>query len=74
MPRIIGGSAVGAAVASLVCTLTDEELIPILVNIGDLMKNIDLLNHEIDERYGNVIENVVKRLFSRNFIISKVCS
>ena len=38
MPRIIGGSAVGAAVASLVCTLTDEELIPILVNIGDLMK------------------------------------
>ncbi|CAX41982.1 lipase, putative [Candida dubliniensis CD36] len=69
MPRIIGGSAVGAAVASLVCTLTDEELIPILVNIGDLMKNIDLLNHEIDERYGNVIENVVKKGYSQEILL-----
>ncbi|EMG48445.1 Lipase, putative [Candida maltosa Xu316] len=69
LPRIIAGSAVGAAVASLVCTLSDEELIPILVNIGDLMKNIDLLNHEIDERYGNVIENVVKKGYSQDILL-----
>ncbi|CAI5759561.1 unnamed protein product [Candida verbasci] len=69
LPRIIGGSAVGAAVASLVCTLNDEDLTPILVNIGDLMKNIDILNHEIDERYGNVIENVVKKGYSQDILL-----
>ncbi|KAI5965732.1 TGL3 [Candida pseudojiufengensis] len=69
LPRVIGGSAVGAAVASLVCTLTDDELIPILVNIEELMKNIDILNHEIDERYGNVIENVVKKGYSQDILL-----
>ena len=69
LPRIIGGSAVGAAVASLVCTLTDEELIPIMADIGNLMKNIDLLNHEIDERYGNVVENVVKKGYSQDILL-----
>ncbi|KAI5955141.1 TGL3 [Candida jiufengensis] len=69
LPRVIGGSAVGAAVASLVCTLTDDELIPILVNIEELMKNIDVLNHEIDERYGNVIENVVKKGYSQDILL-----
>ncbi|KAK6465836.1 hypothetical protein DFJ63DRAFT_282375 [Scheffersomyces coipomensis] len=69
LPRIIGGSAVGAAVASLVCTLTDHELIPILVSIADVMKNIDRLNHDVDERYGNVIENVVKKGYSQDILI-----
>ncbi|KAI3403372.2 TGL3 [Candida oxycetoniae] len=69
LPRVIAGSAVGAAVASLVCTLTDDELIPILVNIEELMKNIDALNHEIDERYGNIIENVVKKGYSQDILL-----
>ncbi|KAK6456707.1 uncharacterized protein RJT20DRAFT_144781 [Scheffersomyces xylosifermentans] len=69
LPRIIGGSAVGAAVASLVCTLTDQELIPILISIADVMKNIDRLNHDVDERYGNVIENVVKKGYSQDILI-----
>lgn len=69
LPRVIAGSAVGAAVASLVCTLTDEDLIPILVNIEELMKNIDILNHEIDERYGNVVENVVKKGYSQDILL-----
>lgn len=69
LPRVIGGSAVGAAVASLVCTLTDSELIPILVSIADVMKNIDSLNHDVDERYGNIIENVVKKGYSQDILI-----
>lgn len=69
LPRIIGGSAVGAAVASLVCTLTDQELIPILVSPADVMCNIDRLNHDVDERYGNVIENVVKKGYSQDILI-----
>ncbi|KAK6201508.1 uncharacterized protein RJT21DRAFT_84699 [Scheffersomyces amazonensis] len=69
LPRIIGGSAVGAAVASLVCTLNDQELIPILISIADVMKNIDRLNHDVDERYGNVIENVVKKGYSQDILI-----
>ncbi|CUM62849.1 uncharacterized protein PRCAT00000407001 [Priceomyces carsonii] len=69
LPRIIGGSAVGAAVASLVCTLTDSELIPILVSIADVMSDIDRLNHDVDERYGNVIENVVKKGYSQDILI-----
>lgn len=69
LPRVIAGSAVGAAVASLVCTLTDNELIPILVSISDVMKNIDSLNHDVDERYGNIIENVVKKGYSQDILI-----
>lgn len=69
LPRIIGGSAVGAAVASLVCTLNDEELIPILINIADVMRDIDILNHDVDERYGNVIENVVKKWYSQDVLV-----
>ncbi|EGW30729.1 uncharacterized protein SPAPADRAFT_62588 [Spathaspora passalidarum NRRL Y-27907] len=69
LPRIIGGSAVGAAVASLVCTLTDKELVPILMSIEELMKNIDILNHDVDEIYGNVIENVVKKGYSQDILI-----
>lgn len=69
LPRIIGGSAVGAAVASLVCTLTDQELIPILVSPADVMCDIDRLNHDVDERYGNVIENIVKKGYSQDILI-----
>ncbi|ODV77767.1 uncharacterized protein CANTADRAFT_7263 [Suhomyces tanzawaensis NRRL Y-17324] len=69
LPRIICGSAVGAAVASLVCTLNNDELIPILISISDIMKEIDLLNHDVDERYGNVIENVVKKGYSEDILI-----
>lgn len=69
LPRIIGGSAVGAAVASLVCTLTDEDLIPILVNITDVMQDIDILNHDVDERYGNMIGNVVKKGYSQDILV-----
>lgn len=69
LPRIIGGSAVGAAVASLVCALNDDELIPILISIADVMGNIDRLNHDVDERYGNVIENVVKKGYSQDILL-----
>lgn len=69
LPRIFGGSAVGAAVASLVCCLTDDELIPILISIADEMGDIDRLNHDVDERYGNVIENVVKKGYSQDILI-----
>lgn len=69
LPRIIGGSAIGAAVASLVCTLTDQELIPILLNIANVIEDIDRLNHDVDERYGNVIENVVKKGYSQDILI-----
>lgn len=69
LPRIIGGSAVGAAVASLVGTLTDEELIPTLISIQDAMGDVDRLNHDVDERYGNVIENVVKKGYSQDILI-----
>lgn len=69
LPRIIGGSAVGAAVASLVCVLTDDELIPILISIVDVMGNVDRLNHDVDERYGNVIENVVKKGYSQDILV-----
>lgn len=68
-PRVISGSAVGAAVASLVCTLTDNELIPILVSITDVMGDVDKLNHDVDERYGNVIENVVTKGYSQDILI-----
>lgn len=69
LPRVIGGSAVGAAVASLVCTLTDDELMPILISITDVMGNVDTLNHDVDERYGNVIENVVRKGYSQDILI-----
>lgn len=69
LPRIIGGSAVGAAVASLVCTLTDEELVPILMNITNVMQDIDILNHDVDERYGNMIGNVIKKGYSQEILI-----
>lgn len=69
LPRVIGGSAVGAAVASLVCTLTEDELIPVLVSITTVMGNVDKLNHDVDERYGNVIENVVRKGYSQDILI-----
>lgn len=69
LPRIIGGLAVGAAVALLVGTLRDEELIPVLLDIGQVMGNVDRLNHDVDERYGNVIENVVKKGYSQDILI-----
>lgn len=69
LPRVISGSAVGAAVASLVCTLPDNELIPVLVSITDVMGDVDKLNHDVDERYGNVIENVVTKGYSQDILI-----
>lgn len=69
LPKVIGGLAVGAAVASLVCTLTKEELLPILVSNSDFMKDIDVLNHDVDERYGNVIENVVQKGYSQDILL-----
>lgn len=69
LPRVIGGSAVGAAVASLVCTLTDDELIPVLLSVTSVMGNVDKLNHDVDERYGNVIENVVRKGYSQDILI-----
>ncbi|KAM9914606.1 hypothetical protein OXX69_000478 [Metschnikowia pulcherrima] len=69
LPRVIGGSAIGAAVASLVCTMPDAELIPVLVSITDVMGNVDQLNHDVDERYGNVIENVVRKGYSQDILI-----
>lgn len=69
LPRVIGGSAVGAAVASLVCTLTNEELLTVLVSITDAMGDVDKLNHDVDERYGNVIENVVRKGYSQDILI-----
>lgn len=69
LPRVIGGSSVGAAVASLVCTLVDEELMPVLISITDVMGNVDTLNHDVDERYGNVIENVIRKGYSQDILI-----
>lgn len=69
LPRVIGGSAIGAAVASIVCLLTDNELIPILLSITDVMGDVDLLNHDVDERYGNVIENVVRKGYSQEILL-----
>lgn len=69
LPRIISGSAVGAAVASLVCTLKDDDLIEVLTNITNVMKGIDQLNHDVDERFGNVIENVVRKGYSQDILI-----
>ncbi|WPK27674.1 hypothetical protein PUMCH_005071 [Australozyma saopauloensis] len=69
LPRVIGGSAIGAAVASIVCSLTDKELIPILLSITDVMGDVDQLNHDVDERYGNVIENVVRKGYSQEILL-----
>ncbi|OBA23641.1 hypothetical protein METBIDRAFT_76625 [Metschnikowia bicuspidata var. bicuspidata NRRL YB-4993] len=69
LPRVIGGSAIGAAVASLVCTLPENELNPVLVSITGVMGNVDQLNHDVDERYGNVIENVVRKGYSQDILI-----
>lgn len=69
LPRIISGSAVGAAVASLVCTLKDDDLIEVLTNVTNVMKGIDQLNHDVDERFGNVIENVVRKGYSQDILI-----
>ncbi|CAN3374755.1 hypothetical protein DIURU_002263 [Diutina rugosa] len=69
LPRIIGGSAVGAAVASLVGCLVDDELVPILLDIGKVMGNVDRLNHDVDERYGSVIDNVVKKGYSQDILL-----
>lgn len=69
LPRVIGGSAIGAAVASLVCTLPEHQLIPVLISITDVMGDIDKLNHDVDERYGNVIENVVRKGYSQDILI-----
>lgn len=69
LPRVIGGSAIGAAVASIVCSLTEKELIPILLSITDVMGDVDLLNHDVDERYGNVIENVVRKGYSQEILL-----
>lgn len=69
LPRVIAGSAVGAAVASLVCTLPEHELVPILVCITDVMGNVDTLNHEVDERYGSMIENVIRKGYSQDILI-----
>lgn len=69
LPKVIGGSAIGAAVASLVCTLPDDELVAVLMDITEVMGDIDQLNHDVDERYGNVIENVVRKGYSQDILI-----
>ncbi|CCE72586.1 Piso0_000172 [Millerozyma farinosa CBS 7064] len=69
LPKIIGGSAVGAAVASLVCSLDDEELTQMLWSVVDTMGDIDAYNHDVDQRFGNVIENVVGKGYSQDVLI-----
>lgn len=69
LPRIISGSAVGAVVASLICTLTNEELAETLMNIPESLSQIDRLNTDVDERYGSVIENVVSKGYSQDILV-----
>ncbi|CEP22293.1 TGL3 [Cyberlindnera jadinii] len=69
LPRIISGSAVGAVVASLVCTLTNQELAETLTNISDSISQIDRLNNDVDERYGSIIENVITKGYSQDILV-----
>lgn len=69
LPRIISGSAVGAVVASLICSLTNDELATTLLTITEHLGNIDRLNHDVDERYGSVIENVITKGYSQDILI-----
>jgi TAG lipase/lysophosphatidylethanolamine acyltransferase len=69
LPRIISGSAIGAVVASLVCTLTNDELADTLTNISESLSKIDRLNTDVDERYGSVIENVITKGYSQDILV-----
>lgn len=69
LPRIISGSAVGAVVAALVCSLTNENLGTELVTITEKLSKIDRLNNDVDERYGSVIENVLTKGYSQDILI-----
>ncbi|ODQ80888.1 hypothetical protein BABINDRAFT_161077 [Babjeviella inositovora NRRL Y-12698] len=69
LPRIISGNAIGGAVAALVCTQTDQELIPMLVNLTACMREIDRLNTDVDERYASVIENIIKKGYSQDILV-----
>lgn len=68
LPRVISGSGIGAAVASLVCSLRDDdnELIDNLVNISDLIEDDILYEDPIPSNYGNVIGNVIKKGYSED--------
>lgn len=69
LPRIISGSAIGAVVAAFVCSLTDDELAHNLTHITESLSRIDRLNTDVDERYGSVIENVVKKGYSQDILV-----
>lgn len=74
LPRIMCGSAVGAVVAALVCTLNDEDLADHLSNIGELIASeidadLDKAVREVDTKYGNVVENIVQKGYSHDVLI-----
>ncbi|ODV97862.1 hypothetical protein PACTADRAFT_47709 [Pachysolen tannophilus NRRL Y-2460] len=75
LPRIISGSAVGAVIASFVCTLSEKELECNLLNIVKFIsKEIDVSNYkasvdEMDTKYGNMIENVFQKGYTQDILI-----
>lgn len=71
LPRIVSGNAVGGAVAALVCSLADQDLIPVLVNLAEQMRdsNIAEWNTDVDERYGLLLENIIVKGYSQDVLL-----
>ncbi|ODV84837.1 hypothetical protein CANARDRAFT_200448 [[Candida] arabinofermentans NRRL YB-2248] len=65
LPRIIAGSAIGALVGALICSLNEFEIEENLIDLVSLLPNSEIDN--ITE--GNVIENVLKKGYSQDMLI-----
>lgn len=66
LPKIISGTTVGAAVAALACTQTNEELAIILNNAPKLISKLD--NDNVDEKYGSIFKQIINKGYSQDVL------
>ena len=68
LPRIISGATVGALIAALVCSFSDDELLMVLDNIADMLPQ-SYNDDQSDIKFYSIVERVISSAYPPEMLI-----